>query len=53
MQIFRGPTNAASVIGAHSLLEDMYGNEYVMRQRVDVGRASVAAANCHSWSTSR
>ena len=42
MQIFRGPTtypttnqsmagisNAASVMGAHSLLEDMYGNEYV------------------------
>ena len=29
MQVFRGSTNPASVMGAHSLLEEMYGNEYV------------------------
>ncbi len=28
MQVFRGSTSKASVMGAHSLLEDMYGNEY-------------------------
>jgi hypothetical protein len=29
MQVFRGPVNNASVMRAHSLLEDIYGNEYV------------------------
>ncbi len=28
MQVFRGPSSSASVMGAHSLLEEMYGNEY-------------------------
>ena len=33
MQVFRGSTNPASVMGAHSLLEEMYGNELRPRAR--------------------
>ncbi|MGA2799142.1 MAG: hypothetical protein ABSE63_16305, partial [Thermoguttaceae bacterium] len=30
MQVARGPSNRVSVLGPHSLLEDMYGNNYIV-----------------------
>jgi len=35
MQVFRGTNNPASVLGAHSLLEDIYGHESISGQVVD------------------
>jgi hypothetical protein len=40
MQVARGPSNFVSVVGPHSLLEDMYGNTYIYAQITGV----VAAA---------
>ena len=31
MQVARGPSNPVSVLGLHSLLEDMYGNTFGVR----------------------
>ncbi len=51
MQVFHGPTtnpttgvpNPASVMGAHSLLEDIYGNGYIMGEVSTVSPASGGA----------
>ena len=40
MQVFRGTNSAASVIGAHSLLEDIYGNSWF------VGKIGTVQAVC-------
>ncbi|MCX5653858.1 MAG: hypothetical protein NTY65_04320, partial [Planctomycetota bacterium] len=40
MQVFRGSDSAASVMGAHSLLEDIYGNSWF------VGKIGAAQAVC-------
>ena len=34
MQVFRGTNNTASVMGPHSLLEDMYGNNFISEKTI-------------------